>query len=69
MTKHKKVGNKHSIDEKDLRRSEEHMRLILESTKRFAIFSTGTDGIINYWSQYVGERLPDAQRKVIAGML
>jgi PAS domain S-box-containing protein len=35
--------------EEDLRRSEEHLRLILESAQGFAIFTTDADGTINSW--------------------
>lgn len=43
------MGNKRSDDEKDLRGSEERLRLILESAKGFAILTTDADGIINSW--------------------
>jgi two-component system CheB/CheR fusion protein len=36
--------------EEDLRHSEERLRLILESAKGYAIFTTDADGIINSWN-------------------
>jgi two-component system CheB/CheR fusion protein len=36
--------------EEALRRSEERLRLILESAKGYAIFTTDTDGLINSWN-------------------
>jgi PAS domain S-box-containing protein len=36
--------------EQDLRRSEERLRLIIESAKGYAIFTTDADGIINSWN-------------------
>jgi two-component system CheB/CheR fusion protein len=36
--------------EEALRRSEERLRLILESAKGYAIFTTNTDGVINSWN-------------------
>jgi PAS domain S-box-containing protein len=36
--------------EEALRRSEEHLRLILESAKGYAIFTTDADGFINSWN-------------------
>jgi two-component system, chemotaxis family, CheB/CheR fusion protein len=36
--------------EEDLHRSEERLRLIIESAKGYAIFTTDTDGIINSWN-------------------
>lgn len=40
----------HKRAEDDLRRSEARLRLILESAKGFAIFTTDPDGIINSWN-------------------
>jgi two-component system, chemotaxis family, CheB/CheR fusion protein len=36
--------------EEALRRSEERLRLILESAKGYAIFTTDTDGVVNSWN-------------------
>src|SRR5215211_2822604 len=43
------MGKKRSDTENDLRRSEERLRLILESAQGFAIFTTDADGVINSW--------------------
>jgi two-component system, chemotaxis family, CheB/CheR fusion protein len=43
------MGNISKDAEKDLRGSGERLRLILESAKGFAIFTTDADGIINSW--------------------
>src|SRR5688572_12870194 len=50
MSEHKQMGKKRSDAEKDLRRSEERLQLILESATGYAIFTTDADGIINSWN-------------------
>ena len=49
MSKQKQTGKGHSDAEKALRRSEERLRLILESAQGFAIFTTDADGTIDSW--------------------
>jgi PAS domain S-box-containing protein len=49
LSKYKQIGKKRSDEEKDLKRSEERLRLILESAQGFAIFTTDADGTINSW--------------------
>jgi PAS domain S-box-containing protein len=46
----KQMGKKRSDDEKDLRRSDERLQLILESARGYAIFTTDAEGIINSWN-------------------
>ena len=41
--------------EEALRRSEERLRLILESAKGYAIFTTDADGVINSWNPGAGQ--------------
>src|SRR5215211_1085454 len=43
------MGKKRSDTENDLRRSEERLRLILESAQGCAIFTTDADGVIDSW--------------------
>ena len=50
MSKYKQIGKKRSDHEEDLRCSEERLRLILESAKVYAIFTTDADGLINSWN-------------------
>ena len=50
MNKQKPMDKKRSDNEEGLRRSEERLRLILESAQGFAIFTTDTDGLINSWN-------------------
>lgn len=44
------MSKERSDTEKDLRRSEERLHLILESGRGFAIFTTDADGVINSWN-------------------
>src|SRR5690349_18178439 len=50
MSKQKQMSKKQSDHEHDLRGSEERLRLILESAKGFAIFTTDAEGKINSWN-------------------
>jgi two-component system, chemotaxis family, CheB/CheR fusion protein len=49
LSKDKQIDKQRSDEEKDLRRSEERLRLILESAQGFAIFTTDADGVIDSW--------------------
>src|SRR5215207_1496239 len=49
MSKQKQMSEKRLDNEEDLRRSEERLRIILESAQGFAIFTTDADGVINSW--------------------
>ena len=51
MSKKKQLGDLGLEEEQALRQSEERLRLILESTQGFAIFTTDADGVINSWYQ------------------
>ena len=67
-SKQKLMGNKRSDDEKDLRRSEERLRLILESAKGFAIFTTDADGIINSWHGGAAEVFGWSEAEILGQM-
>src|SRR5215210_4481988 len=49
MSKEKQMNEKRLDNEEELRRSEERLRIILESAQGFAIFTTDADGVINSW--------------------